>query len=93
MPHYYCPCGSVVAEGSSARSLKSPCLRLFMSIRTMKCVSPEDKVCNACRGAYYTWKNKNSEFNNIFSRIEQELSDVEGVINTNSVNKSFFFFK
>ena len=90
MPHYYCPCGSVVTEGAAGKSLKSPCLRLFISIRTMKSISPEAKVCNSCRGAYYTWRNSNSEFNNIFFLVEQELSDFEGVIDTNSANEIFF---
>ena len=90
MPHSYCPCGTILDGIFSARPSKSPCLRLFISIRTMKSISPEGKVCDACRRAYYTWKNNNGEFGNIFSRIEQELSDVEEVVNGNSVNKKLF---
>ncbi|CAF5013088.1 unnamed protein product, partial [Rotaria sp. Silwood1] len=84
MPHLYCPCGALLTGGSTIRSLKPPCLRLFISIRTMKYVSPEEKVCNACRTAYYNWKSNNPEFGCIFSRIEQELSDAEEVMNMNS---------
>ena len=77
MPHDYCPCGALLTGCSTVRSLKPVCLRLFMSIRTMKYVSPEQKLCNACRTSYYVWKNKNPEFGKIFSRLEEELSDVE----------------
>ena len=60
----------------------------------MKSVSSEEKVCNACRTAYYIWKNNNPEFGNLFSRVEEELSDVEGVANTNSVmDKAFFSYR
>ena len=90
MPHHYCPCGHLLTGGTTIRPLKSPCLRLFMSARTMKSVSPEEKVCNACRTAYYAWKNKNLEFGNIFSRIEQELLDVEEVVDARLVTKNFF---
>ncbi|CAF3796636.1 unnamed protein product [Rotaria magnacalcarata] len=50
----------------------------------MKSVSPETKVCNVCRTTYYTWKSNNAEFGNIFSRIEEEMTDVEEMINVNS---------
>jgi hypothetical protein len=73
MPHHYCPCGALLTSGSAVRFSKSPCLRLFISIRTNKSISPETKVCNACRNAYYTWKTNNPEFGNIFSRVENEL--------------------
>ena len=86
MPHHYCPCGVSLASCSTVRQAKSSCLRLFISIRTNKSISPETKVCNTCRTAYYTWKNNNLEFGNIFLRIEKELSDDEEVIDTNSVN-------
>jgi hypothetical protein len=91
MPHYYCPCGSVLVGGSFTRSLKSPCLRLFISIRTTKYISPEEKVCDSCRGAYYSWKKMNSEFGNIFSRIEQEILDAEEMTDTNSVDRKNIF--
>ena len=90
MPHSYCLCGSVLDGIFSARPSKSPCWLLFISIRTMKLISPEGKVCDACRKAYYTWKDNNGEFGNI-SRIEQELSDVEEAVNGNSINEKLFF--
>jgi hypothetical protein len=86
MPHYYCPCGASFGTCSTVRPSRSPCLRLFMSIKTNKSISSETKVCNACRTAYYTWKKNNPEFENIFLRLEKELSDVEEIIDTNSVN-------
>ena len=48
-----------------------------------------NKSCNACDTAYYTWKSNNAEFENIFSRIEQELTDVADIINMNWVNRDF----
>ncbi|CAF4038104.1 unnamed protein product [Rotaria magnacalcarata] len=75
MPHEYCPCGLVLYRSSTVRPLKTPCLRLFMSIRTMKTVTPETKICNACRTAYYDWKSRYPEFGNIFRRIEEELAE------------------
>jgi hypothetical protein len=91
MPHYYCPCGSLLERISSARSLRSPCLRLFVSIKTMQVVSSETKVCESCRGAYYSWKQNNPEFAEILSRVEQEVSnDVEVDVNSNAV-KIFLF--
>ncbi len=92
MPHLYCPCGGLLTGSSTIRSLKPPCLRFFISIRTMKSVSPEEKVCNACRTAYYIWKTNNPEFGNIFSRIEQESSDVEQMMDVKAVNEKKFFF-
>ena len=91
MPHYYCPCGSLLVGGTFTRSLKSPCLRLFISIRTMKYISSEEKVCDSCRGAYYTWKNNNSEFGSILARVEQELLNVEKITNTDSVDINSIF--
>ncbi len=87
MPHLYCPCGVLLTGSSTIRLLKPACLRLFISIRTMKPVSPEDKVCNACRTAYYIWKTNHPEFGNIFSRIEQESSDGEQMMQRNAVNE------
>ena len=51
MPHHYCPCGVSLATCSTVRQAKSSCLRLFISIRTNKSISPETKVCNTCRTA------------------------------------------
>jgi hypothetical protein len=89
MPHDYCPCGSLLSRTSTVRTLKSPSLRLFTSIRTMKSVSFETKVCNACRTAYYDWKSNNSEFGDILSRFDNELLEsVDIDEDTNSVNNN-----
>lgn len=86
MPHYYCPCGSRLERVSTAYSLKSPCLRLFLSIKTMQPVSAETKICNPCRVAYYKWKKNNPDFGDVLSRIEQEVSDhVENDVNESPV--------
>ncbi|CAF1405012.1 unnamed protein product [Rotaria magnacalcarata] len=84
MPHEYCPCGLVLYRSSTVRPLKTPCLRLFMSIRTMKTVTPEIKICNACRTAYYDWKSRYPEFGNIFRRIEEELAEPDVILKTES---------
>ena len=90
MPHQYCRCGALLPSGATIRSLKSPCLRLFMSIRTMKPVATETKVGSNCRTLYYTWKNNNPEFGDIFSRVERELSDVDALVDSDSVNEYIF---
>ena len=93
MPHDYCPCGAVLTGCSTIRSLKYPCLRLFMSIRTMKRISTEQKVCNTCRTSYYVWKNNNPEFGKIFSRLEEELSNVSASTEITTVNRKTLFFR
>ncbi len=85
MPHHYCPCGFRLGGISSARSLKSPCLRLFVSIKTMQVVSAETKVCDSCRSAYYGWKKQNLEFGDLLSRIEQE--EFVGIDNSFDMNE------
>jgi hypothetical protein len=75
MPHLYCPCGYRLDRSSDGRSLKSPLLRLFISIRWMTSVTIDDKICNACRGSYYTWRKKNGEFDAVFSLIEENFPD------------------
>jgi hypothetical protein len=48
------------------------------SIRTLKSLSPDTKVCNACHSAYYVSKKVNIELENILSHVEHELStDIE----------------
>ena len=63
-----------------------------MSIQTMKYVSPELKLCNTCRTSYYVWKNKNLEFGKNFSRLEEELSDVEVTVDLTRINEKTAFF-
>ena len=75
-----------------ARAVKSPCLRLFISIKTMQSVSPDTKVCDSCRAAYYGWKKNNQDFGDILSRIEEEVSDDVGShVDGSSVNENFFY--
>ena len=80
MPHQYCPCGKVLERSSSVRPLKLPCLRLFLSIRMMKIVSADAKVCGSCRGSYYDWKKRCPEFDDILSRIDEEVSLEDNVV-------------
>lgn len=74
MPHYYCPCGLLLSRASTVRTLRPAGLRLFMTIKTMKPLAPETKICSACRTAYYTWKAMNPDFGDVLSRIDAELS-------------------
>ena len=54
----------------------------------MKSLSPETKVCNACRTAYYSWKSINTEFGDILSRIDNEALENVGIDDdTSSVKK------
>ena len=77
-----------------ARAAKSPCLRLFISIKTMQPVSPDTKVCDSCRAAYYGWKKNNPDFGDILSRIEEEVSNDDGsFIDGSSVNEQSFLYK
>lgn len=71
---YQCPCGKRLQRSSCGRPLKSPCLRLFLSIRTLEPVSVDAKICGSCRGAYYDWKRRNPEFDGILSTIDGEMS-------------------
>ena len=55
----FCPCGTRLDRTSANRSLKSLCLRMFMSIASMKLLASDRKVCNVCRHLYNKWKNEN----------------------------------
>ena len=80
-----CPCGIRFDRTSAIRSLKSPCLRMFISIRTMKSLTNETKVCNICRLQYTRWKKENLEFGTILTSLESGLNDEDDSDN-NSVN-------
>ncbi len=57
----------------------------------MQVVTPDEKVCDSCRGAYYDWKKNNPEFSGILSRIEKEsLVDMKSDAYENSVNEKDF---
>ena len=74
MNDHCCPCGVRLDRSAAVRPLNSPCLRMFMSIRTMKSITCDMKVCNICRHLYNKWKNENSEFSAILNRLENEIS-------------------
>ena len=82
-----CPCGARLDRSSAVRSLRSPCFRMFMSIRTIKHLTSETKACNTCHLLYYKWKRENPEFSSSFTYLENGESDVEES-DTNSVNTS-----
>ena len=75
MPHRHYPCGSLLKPKATFRSLSSPTLRLFVSIRTAKSVSVATKICNSCRHSFYTWKHANPDFGDILSTIESRYQD------------------
>ena len=51
-------------------------LRIFMSVRTMGLVSAESRACGSCRGQYYSWKEKNSDLEELLSRLEDRMIDL-----------------
>ena len=68
-----CPCGARFDRSSSVRPLRSPSLRMFISIRTLKSLSSDRKVCNVCRHLYDKWKRENLEFSSILDRLENDI--------------------
>ena len=58
-----------------------------MSIRTLKSVTSDAKICNICRHLYNKWKSENPEFEIILSRFE---SDTFGVNAVNDGSVMFF---
>ena len=72
-----CPCGIRLNRSSATRPLKSPCLRMFMSIRMMKSLTSEMKVCNVCRILYRKWKQENPEFRNILNLLETDRDEFD----------------
>ena len=89
MPFQYCPCGKRLERSSVERPLKLPSLRLFLSIRMMEPISTDAKICASCRGLYYDWKRRNSDFDNVLSRIDEDVSYDDNV--ESEVNESFLF--
>ena len=61
-----------------------------MSIRTMKSLTNETKVCNVCRLQYTRWKKENLEFGTILTSLVSGLNDDDS--DNSSVN-IFAFFK
>jgi hypothetical protein len=70
-----CPCGTRLDRSSAVRSLILPCLRMFMSIRTMQSLTSDTKICNVCRHLYTKWKKENFEFGTILNRLESDMVD------------------
>jgi len=70
-----CPCGARLDRSSAIRSLKSPGLRMFMSIRTMTSLTSDNKVCNICRHLYTKWKKENPEFSPIITCLDGDMDD------------------
>ena len=88
MSDRFCLCGARLDRSSAVQSLQSPCMRMFMSIRTLKSVTSDSKICNICRHSYNKWKNENPEFEIILSRFE---SDTFGVNAVNDDSVIFFY--
>ncbi|CAF1544151.1 unnamed protein product [Rotaria magnacalcarata] len=80
-----CPCGARLDRSSCVRPLKSPCLRMFMPIRTLKSLSSDQKVCNACRHSYIKWKSENSEFSAMLDHFENDMVVINDDANSDSV--------
>ncbi|CAF1510996.1 unnamed protein product [Rotaria magnacalcarata] len=72
-----CPCGARVDRSSCVRPLKSPCLRMFMSIRPLKSLSNDQKVCNVCRHSYIKWKSDMVVINDDANRDSYEFMDAQ----------------
>ncbi|CAF1642473.1 unnamed protein product [Rotaria magnacalcarata] len=79
-----CPCGARLDRSSCVRPLKSPCLRMFMSIRTLKSLSNDQKVCNACRHLCIKWKSENSEFSPMLDHFENDMVVINDDANSDS---------
>ncbi|CAF3030011.1 unnamed protein product [Rotaria socialis] len=79
-----CPCGARLDRSSCVRPLKSPCLRMFMSIRTLKSLSNDQKVCNVCRHSYIKWKSENSEFSAMLDHFENDMVVINDDANSDS---------
>ncbi len=54
----YCPCCVCLDRSSAVRPLKSTCLRMLMSIRTMQPLTSDLKICNVCRQHLANGKKK-----------------------------------
>ncbi|CAF2052214.1 unnamed protein product [Rotaria magnacalcarata] len=79
-----CPCGARLDRSSCVRPLKSPCLRMFMSIRTLISLSNDQKVCNVCRHLYIKWKSENSEFSAMLDHFENDMMVINDDANSDS---------
>ena len=80
-----CLCGPRLDRTSGVRSLKLPCLCMFMSIRAMKSLKNDTKICNVCRLQCARWKKANLEFGTILTCLESDIND-DNDSDNNSVN-------
>ncbi|CAF4568929.1 unnamed protein product [Rotaria socialis] len=78
------PCGARLDCSSCVRPLKSPCLRMFMSIRTLKSLSTDQNVCNVCRHSYIKWKSENSAFSAMLDHFENDIVVINDDANSDS---------
>ncbi|CAM4955870.1 unnamed protein product [Rotaria socialis] len=78
------PCGAHLDCSSCVRPLKSPCLRMFMSIRTLKSLSTDQNVCNVCRHSYIKWKSENSAFSAMLDHFENDIVVINDDANSDS---------
>jgi hypothetical protein len=72
---YLCSCGSRLDRSSTTRSTKSACVRIFMSIRFMKPIPSDVKVCNICRHSYNRWKGENMELSALLTDLVTAIID------------------
>ncbi|CAF2181319.1 unnamed protein product, partial [Rotaria magnacalcarata] len=79
-----CLCGTRLDHSPCVRPLKSPCLRMCMSIRTLKSLSNDQKVPNVCRHLYMKWKSENSEFSSMLDHFENDMVVINDDANSDS---------
>ena len=58
---------------------------MFMSIRTLKAVTNDQKVCNVCRHLYIKWKSENLEFSSMLDHFENDMVVINDDANIDSV--------
>lgn len=87
-----CPCGARLDRSTCIRPLKTPGLRMFMSIRSLKSLTSDHKVCNVCRHLYSKWKSENLDFSSILDRLESDSITSDDDINDISVIDFCFQF-
>ncbi|CAF1684347.1 unnamed protein product [Rotaria magnacalcarata] len=57
---------------------------MCMSIRTLKSLSNDQKVCNVCRHSYIKWKSENSEFSAVLDHFENDMVVINDDANSDS---------
>ncbi|CAF4189825.1 unnamed protein product [Rotaria sordida] len=77
-------CNSRFPRNSSGRPLECPAQRLFFSIRTMKTIPHNARICFNCRNVYREWKSKNEAFRLIMEHFEEKSGSRERTLSHNS---------